>query len=505
MKERHAGIKRRDFMKQLVYGTAGGAAALSGFHRLAEGKSRKKNKYNVLFIMSDDLRPQTGCYGETQMVTPHIDRLASRGMVFDRNYCQQALCAPSRASLLTGLRPDSTGIYGLKTPVQDKLPAHVTLPAHFKQNGYETVSIGKIFHHYNDSSRAWSNPPFFVKGAEYVTGEGLRLVEENRKANPELKWAIGAPSEAADLPDNSYKDGKLTDFAIQEMARLKEKPFFLCVGYQKPHLPFVAPKKYWDLYSPGKIQLPSNSFPPAGATAYSLADFQELRLFLGIPKEKMSPVPEDMARHLLHGYYACVSFLDARVGRLMQQLDALHLKEKTIVVLWGDNGWKLGTHGSWCKHSNFEDDTRVPLIISVPGMKTAGRHTNALVESVDLYPALCELCGLDLPDQPLEGTSLVPLLGQPDLPWKTAAFSQYPRGDWNRIDSVVMGYAVRTNRYRYVEWRKFISRQLMGQELYDHQTDPGENVNVAAGPKYAAVIKELEQVLKRGWKGARPV
>ncbi|MCX6583926.1 MAG: sulfatase [Candidatus Aminicenantes bacterium] len=496
-------MKRREFIKRVVIGGAGTAAAASALYVLPREKTRKKNNYNVLFIIADDLKPQLGCYGETQMVTPHIDRLASQGMVFERSYCQQALCAPSRASLLTGLRPDSTGIYDLNNPVQDKLPNHITLPAYFKQNGYETVSIGKIFHHHNDSPGAWSKPPYFIKGAEYVTAEGLRLVDENRKLNPTLKWAFGAPFEMADAPDNMYKDGKLTDYALKEMAGLKEKPFFLCVGYQKPHLPFVAPKKYWDLYDPAKIKLPANPFPPAKAPSYSLLDSQELRSFLGIPKEPGRPVPDDMARRLIHGYYACVSFLDAQVGRLMHQLETLHLKENTIVVFWGDNGWKLGTHGSWCKHSNFEDDTRVPLIVSVPGMKTAGKHTNALVESVDIYPTLCELCGLDLPAQPIEGTGFVPLLDNPNLEWKKAAFSQYPRGYLDKIDSLLMGYAMRTNQYRYVEWRKFKTGQLLERELYDHQTDPGENVNVIADPKYAAAIKELEQVMKPNASGGK--
>ncbi|HLP60497.1 MAG TPA: sulfatase/phosphatase domain-containing protein, partial [Candidatus Deferrimicrobium sp.] len=185
-------------------------------------------------------------------------------------------------------------------------------------------------------------------------------------------------------------------------------------------------------------------------------------------------------------------------------LEKLHLKENTIVVLWGDNGWKLGTHGSWCKHSNFEEDTRVPLLVSVPGMKTAGKHTKAFVESVDIYPTLCELCGLNLPTQPREGTSFVPLLENPNRKWKTAAFSQYPRGNMNEIEKLIMGYTVRTNQYRYVEWRKFKTGLLMERELYDHKTDPGENINVIAEPRYAGVIKELEQIMKRGWKGARP-
>ncbi|MCX6583928.1 MAG: sulfatase [Candidatus Aminicenantes bacterium] len=497
MKEKRPGIDRRDFMKQILYGTVGGAAALSGLQLLTGCKTRKKNNYNVLFIISDDLRPQLGCYGETQMVTPHIDRLASQGMVFERSYCQQALCAPSRASLLTGLRPDSTGIYGLKTPVQNKLPKHISLPGYFKQNGYETISIGKIFHHHNDSSGAWSKPPYFIKGAEYVTEEGLRLVSENRKLNPGLKLDFGAPFEMADLPDNAYKDGKLTDYAIKEMAKLKEKSFFLCVGYQKPHLPFVAPQKYWDLYDPGKIKLASNPFPPRDVSPYTKKNYVELRDFYGMPKGN-NPISNEQARHLIHGYYACVSFLDAQVGRLMGELDRLQLRDKTIVILWGDNGYKLGDHGSWGKHTNFEIDTRVPLIVSAPGMKAAGKHTTALVESVDVYPTLCELCDLDLPGQPLEGISFAPILEEPALKWKKAAFSLYPSG------ANIMGCAIRTDRFRYIEWKNPKKGKILARELYDHETDPGENVNVVDDPSYAGAVTGLEQMMKRGWKGALP-
>ena len=488
------GMKRREFVKRVALGGIGGAALLAGFPILARGKARD---YNVLFIVSDDLIPQLGCYGETQMVTPNIDRLAAQGMVFERSYCQQALCAPSRASLLTSLRPDSTGIYDLNNLVSDKLPKRITLPAYFKQNGYETISIGKIFHHLKDSPGAWSKAPVGGRRPFYATEEGLRLGSENRKLNPGLKADKGAPFEMADVPDNAYADGKFTDYAVEELQRLKAKRFFLCVGYNKPHLPFTAPKKYWDLYDPGKIKLPANPFPPANASSYSARDYKGLQDFVGFTKEKGRPVPEDMARRLIHGYYACVSFVDAQVGRLMQELETLHLKENTIVVFWGDNGFKLGTHGSWLKQTNFEDDTRVPLIVSAPGMKAAGKHTKALVESVDIYPTLCELCGLKLPAQPMEGTSFAPLLEKPDREWKNAAFSQSPVGD-------VMGYAVRTKQFRYVEWRKLKTGFILERELYDHETDPGENVNSIADPRYAVVIKGLEQVMKRGWKGARP-
>jgi iduronate 2-sulfatase len=494
MKESQSRINRRDFMKGILYRSIGSAAALAGLFFLPGGKTHRNN---VLFIMVDDLRPQLGCYGETQMVTPYIDRLAAQGMVFERSYCQQAICAPSRTSLLSGLRPGTTGIYDLKTRLSDILPAHPTLPQYFKQNGYETISLGNVFHHLNDSLNAWSQEPLRVKIPEYATEDGLKLARENQKLNPGLAWLIGAPTEIADVPDNAYKDGQVTGYALKELERVKGKPFFLCVGYKKPHLPFAAPKKYWDLYDPGKIKLAPNPFPPRGMTPYTMNVYGELRNFYGIPKGN-DPVPDEQARHLIHGYYACVSFVDAQVGHLMEGLAMFKLRGKTIVILWGDNGLKLGEHGSWSKHTNFEIDTRVPLIVSVPGMKVAGKYTKALVESVDVYPTLCELCGLDLPKQPLEGISFAPILAEPGLKWKKAAFSLNPRG------AGIIGIAMRTGRFRYIEWKNQKAGKVLARELYDHDIDPLENVNVSADPSYGGAIKEIEQMMKRGWEGALP-
>ena len=430
------------------------------------------------------------------MVTPNIDRLAARGLVFERSYCQQALCAPSRASMLTGLRPDSIGIHRLDDRVQDKRPGWITLPMHFKQNGYETVSIGKIFHRHDDCAAAWSRDPFWIKASEEPGAKTSRLGRTGQTVHPEKIAPAGLAFEKSSAPDHAFKDSQFTDAAIRELRRLKAKRFFLCVGYTKPHLPFIVPEKYWNLYDRGKIPLPPNRFAPANGASHSLKSYKELRSYAGIPNE--GPVSDETARSLIHGYYASVSFLDAQVGRLMQELEALRLKENTIVVMWGDNGWKLGEHGHWSKHTNFEEDTRVPLIIRVPGMRTAGMHTMALVESVDIYPALSDLCGLVSPAQPMEGTSFVPLVTTPGRAWKKAVFSQYPRGQ------SVVGYAMRTNRYRYVEWKDKNKKAVVERELYDHETDPGENVNVIHDPQYATVIGELAQAMKRGWPGARP-
>jgi len=493
-------INRRRFLSILAAGSA-----ISAFHpamSLAGGSARSGNKNkNVLFIAVDDLRPQLGCYGQKQIISPNIDRLAREGLLFERAYCQQAICAPSRISLLSGLRPDSTGIYGLTRKIKDVLPDHVTMPQHFKRHGYETVSIGKVYHHQDDDLKGWSTEPFrTMEGRGYVTEANKRLVIEYQKTNPG-SGGKGPPTEMADVPDNAYSDGRLTDFAVREMARLKDKRFFLAVGFRKPHLPFTAPKKYWDLYPADTINLADNPFHPKGATPYTMNNFGELRAYYGMPKGN-DPVPDDVARHLIRGYYACVSFVDAQIGRLLDELDRLELRDNTVVILWGDHGWKLGEHASWCKHTNFEIDTRVPMLVSAPGMKAAGQRTRALTEYVDIYPTLCELCELPVPEG-LEGLSYAPLLDNPRLAWKTAAFSQYPR-NWGKGDKAVMGYTVRTRDYRYTEWRQDKSGEVRARELYDHRRDPDENVNVVDRPEYAETVSQLETILEKGWRGALP-
>jgi arylsulfatase A-like enzyme len=259
----------------------------------------------------------------------------------------------------------------LKTRLTKRVPNRVSLPKVFKQNGYETISLGKVYHHYNDDHHAWTQKPDYVLKPtwKYVTEESYRLIELNRQIDPDAHHHA-APTEMADVPDNAYGDGKLTDRALQEINRFKDKPFFLAVGYRKPHLPFAAPKKYWDMYDPQKIKLAPNPYVPKGTNKYTMTNFGELRKYYGMPKGD-NPVSDEQARHLIHGYYACVSFIDAQVGRLLDELKRLKLADKTIVLLWGDHGWKLGEHASWCKHTNFENDTNAPVIISVPAMETS--------------------------------------------------------------------------------------------------------------------------------------
>jgi len=458
-------------------------------------------RLNVLFIAVDDLRPQLGCYGRRNVISPNIDRLAREGLLFDRAYCQQAVCAPSRASVLSGTRPDTTKIYDLNTPLRKAMPDVLTLPEHFKKNGYETLSIGKIYHHPMDDAQAWTEPPYRAGtfpqgkwyGRGYLTEEAIAQVKALEAAEPN-SGGRGPAYEAADVADNAYPDGANVDYAIKRLEALKDRPFFMAMGFYKPHLPFNAPKRYWDMYRREDIALAENPFVPKDAPGYATTDWGELRSYVGMPGS--GPCSDAQARALIHGYYACVSYTDAQIGRLLDALDRLGLRRKTVIVLWGDHGWKLGEHAGWCKHTNFELDTHGPLILSVPGMKNAGGRTTALTEYVDIYPTLCEACGLAVPGH-LEGLSVMPLVENPQRPWKKAAFSQYPRGR-------VMGYTMRTDRFRYTQWQNQATGELLARELYDHATDPDENVNVAGQARYAGDVENLAAMLKRGWRAALP-
>jgi arylsulfatase A-like enzyme len=485
-------LTRRSFLAM-----SAAAAALPAFARAAAG-----DKPNVLFIAVDDLRPQLNCYGKKQIVSPNIDRLAREGLLFERTYCQQAVCAPSRASILTGLRPDSTRIYDLNTPVRKALPDVLTLPQHFRNNGYETLSIGKIYHHPNDDKPGWTIPPFRAgtfpagdwKGRGYRTQEAIEQMNRYLAENPGSDGR-GPAYECAAIPDNQYPDGANAEHAIEELRRLKAagRPFFMAMGFYKPHLPFNAPKKYWDLYRREDIKLADNPFLPADCPSYAPSNWGELRNYVGIPKD--GPLSDDLARTLIHAYFACVSYTDAQIGRLLDELDRLDLRRNTVVILWGDHGWKLGEHSMWCKHTNFELDTHVPMIVSAPNRKRSIR-TRALTEFVDIYPSLCDLAGLTVPAH-CEGTSFAPLLDKPDRPWKAAAFSQYPRGK-------VMGYTMRTDRYRYTEWQDRKTGEALARELYDHDVDPSENKNIAAEEDMKKTVAELAAKLKAGWQAARP-
>ncbi|MBN1347359.1 MAG: sulfatase [Phycisphaerae bacterium] len=479
-----------------------------------------EGKLNVLFIAVDDLRPEMGCYGVGHIKTPHIDSLASRGITFNRAYCQQAVCSPSRTSLLTGLRPDTTKVYDLQTHFRKNLPNVVTLPQYFKQNGYHTQSFSKIYHGGLDDPESWSvkswrpeGPGFakpetlaaMQKAREKMKREGkdlrVKVLERDPKTGAALKLSqprgkLRGPSwEDPDVADNALPDGKTADRAIEVMRQVKDKPFFLAVGFLKPHLPFVAPKRYFDLYPAEGIRLAENPFPPKDVPPLALTTWGELRAYFDIPKK--GPLPEAKALELRRAYYAATSYVDAQIGRVLAELDRLKLRDKTVIVLWGDHGWQLGEHALWCKHTNFEVAARAPMIFSAPGQPNPGAKTDALGEFVDIYPTLCELCGLDIP-KGLEGTSVVPVMADPKRPWKKAAFSQYPRGK-------VMGYSMRTDRYRFTEWvSRDREKKRVAVELYDHQADPHENVNVAGKPEHRELVADLTKQLREGWRAAKP-
>lgn len=465
---------------------------------------------NILFIASDDMRPELGCYGAEHVHSPNLDRLAARGTTFLRAYCQQAVCSPSRSSLMTGLRPDTIRIWDLATHFRDNAPDVVTVAQHFKNNGYHTERLGKIFHtgHGNrDDKFSWSRTVKYPSASRYGP-EGSahikRLLAEAKAKGIDLKdnrlRPRGLPWEAPDVADNELADGMIAENAIKLMNEFKDKPFFLAVGFLNPHLPFVAPKKYWDLYDPASIKLADNPYAPKGAPEYAMTTWGELRKYYDIPAK--GPLSDDQARSMIHGYYAAISYVDAQIGRLLDELDHLGLTENTIVVFWGDHGWKLGEHGGWCKHTNFELDTHAPMIVSSPSQKAAGKKTKALVEFVDIYPTLADLAGLPILEE-LEGLSVAPLLDDPNLPWKTAAFSQYPRSNGKQK---LMGYSMRTDRYRFTRWEhKSNPEKVDAVEIYDHVEDPDENVNLAADPANKQLIEQLTQQYLKGWRGALPI
>ena len=477
-------------------------------------------KPNVLFIAVDDLKPEIGCFGHPEILSPNIDKLAARGMVFMNNSCQQSVCGPSRASIMTGCYPDTTKIYDLKTRMRDMNPDILTLPQYFRQQGYETAGTGKIYDPRcvgpQLDAPSWSIP-FVSPGSyaypdppgkpvfDYYQDPKIKAVyreaqEKGIKGYAKLKkylwdhhaWPV---TECEDVPDTAYIDGQVAAEGIKLMEQLKAdgKPFFLAVGFKKPHLPFVAPKKYWDLYNPADISLAAFQKMPKGAPAYAFQDSWELRsCYPDIPP---GILPEKMQRRMIHGYYACVSYVDAQIGKVIDKLKELGLEQDTIVVLWGDHGWHLGDHGMWCKHTNYEQAVRAPLIFVVPGQATAGEKSDSPTEFVDVFPTLCQLAGLPVPKS-CEGKSLVPVLENPEASVREAAMEQFPRGNDK------MGYTLRDKRYRYVKWVKMDyyggerTGPTVATELYDYEKDPLETVNQARNPEYRQVVEKFERLFK---------
>ena len=505
---------------------------------------------NVLFFAVDDLRPELGAYGYDFIKSPNIDALASKSMLFERAYCQVAVCSPSRASLLTGRRPDTNHVWLIAADEYWRQYTNATtIPQYFKENGYISIGMGKIFHPgapsgNDDEKYSWS-----PEGLPYFHGQ------QNVSIANHAAWY------EFDYGDDQLVDGKIADNAVNVIQQLKmnktsgdNRPFFLAVGFHKPHLPFYCPKHYYDLYPPAEqIKLPENPDPPVGMPDIAWSIWRELRGYSDIKvlfnvtkceqdaeasiHGKECRVPDSKVRELRRAYYSCVSFTDAQIGKVITELEKQGFADDTIIVLWGDHGWQLGEHNEWCKVTNFEDATHVPFLLHVPGVTDMGMHTKALVELIDIFPSLTELAGIQKPPicsennkllTCVEGSSVVPLLSNPDRQWKKGAYSQFPRPDvgLNQIPGHppfpkdhgenVMGYTIRVDKYRFTEWYQFdrINAKpdfnvIWGTELYDHSSPDDnffndENVNLADKPEMKRVVEELRHTLQAGWRAAMP-
>ena len=514
-------------------------------------QQQPKKLKNVLFIAVDDLRTELGAYGHSQVVTPNFDSLASKSLVFERAYCQVAVCSPSRTSLLTGRRPDTNHVWRISPDEYwRKFTNATTIPQYFKENGYISVGMGKIFHPgapngNDDKAYSWSLPYYHSP------------LQGKYGGNQTSSWWSFEGFE-----DNQLPDGQIADNAIQTLQQLKQnqskgddRPFFLAVGFHKPHLPFYAPEKYFDKYPPAdQIELAANpdvptDFPPIARAICGITRYKDVKpLFPNFTachtdakaslSGKECAMPDSKAKELRRAYYACVSYTDAQIGRVLAELETEGFAENTVIVLWADHGWQLGEHNHWCKFTNFEDATHVPFMIRVPGVTDQGMRTKALVELIDIFPSITELAGIEVPPTCpkenkklltcVEGTSVVPLLKNPDQQWKKAAFSQYPRPSAglgvipnepdfpsNNAGEAVMGYTIRVDEYRFTEWYRFDHVKgkpdfddIWGTELYNH-TEPvvffnDENVNLAAKPEMKSLVEELRRMLQAGWRDVVP-
>jgi uncharacterized sulfatase len=461
----------------LVLSSAASAAAPPGKPGAGPPKPRR---LNVLLIISDDLRNDLGCYGHPLVKSPNLDRLAARGMRFDRAYCQYPICNPSRTSFLTGLRPDTTRIFGNQVPFRSTLPDAVTLAQLFRQHGYFTASLGKVFHRgltvddikgEMDDPKSWDVRKYFVATPRGRQGEGRNLT------GGKLEWCRWLAAEGG---DEDQPDGQIAAEAVRLLEQKRAGPFFLAVGFHRPHDPFIAPKRYYEPYPLERLRPSADTGPLPGDVKPAVPNTSK---FAFTDREK---------REFLRAYYAGVTFMDAQVGRLLDALDRLNLWENTIVIFLSDHGYHLGERGWWNKNTLFELSARAPLIVCAPPMKARGQGSSRLVEYVDIYPTVTELCGLKAPPG-LEGVSFRPLLDDPTRPWKAAAFTQVQRGK-------IMGRTMRTERWRYTEW----DEGRAGVELYDHRSDPQERRNLAQAPDQAETVATLRRQLRAGWREAVP-
>ncbi len=487
-------------------------------------KTTANKRTNILFIAVDDLKPALGCYGDPKVHSPQIDKLAGEGTVFMLNYCQQSVCAPSRASLLTGRYPDQLRVWDLQTLIREKNPGIVTLPQYFKNQGYKTAATGKIFDPRSlegswggpHDPPSWSfdyispgeldtynpetgRPSYFYAGRE-AREKIAALQREARDAGfsspgdtrDYVKERYFPSVERAEVPFDAYTDGALCNHGLELMDSLADidDPFFLAVGFHRPHLPFVAPAEYWDLYD--RSDFTTADFQKQATNSPDLAyhNSGELRNgYTGIPSDSI--LPEELQLELIHGYYAATNFIDDMVGRLLDRLETLDLNDNTIVIVWGDHGWHLGDHGMWCKHSNFEQATRAPLIIRAPFQQYKGGKHYGPTEFTDIATTLCELAGLDIPPY-FEGISLAPALDDPEVKIRESALSQYPREDMK-----YMGYTIRTGLYRLTKWIERETGKVRAVELYDYETDPLETINFADDPEYVKIRQSLDSILSK--------
>lgn len=500
---------------------------------LCQQKESPIEKKNILFIAVDDLKPLINGYGNTEMVTPNFDRLMDMGVSFTNAHVQQAVCGPSRASVMTGTYPDRTKVWDLHTDFRESAPDLVSMPEYLVSQGYETTAIGKIYHKGSTSpghdGKSWSiphaqpqdfdpaygEPAFWTYQNPATKSEMNRLraeakekgIKKHGKVRSAVMKKVKPSTEGEDVSDEAYQDGIYTQEALRKLDRLTagDKPWMLAVGYQKPHLPFVAPKKYWDLYNREEIELAAFRELSAGTPRFAFHNFGELRSYTDIPSdtelgEELDP---DKQRELIHGYMACVSYIDAQVGKLLDALEEKEIMNETVIVLWGDHGFHLGDHTLWCKHSNFEQATRIPLIFAGPGVEK-GKITHHPVELLDVFPTLFELSHIE-PTQQTEGISLVPLL---DDDKKTTVSKDYAISQYHRYGNR-MGYSLRTERYRYTEWHangyrsydNYDESNIDAVELYDYEKDPNETRNLADDPEYSEVRSMLHEKLKDHLRG----
>jgi len=436
-------------------------------------------------ICVDDLKPTIGCYGDPVAITPHMDQLAARGVRFEHAYCNQAVCSPSRNSLMTGLRPQTIGVYDLPTHFRFAAPDAVTMTQHFIAGGYHAAGLGKIYHvgHGNiDDQASWSVPWWKPKTPSYLLESSIAAYTIDGKGKRR-----GPPTERAEVSDNAYSDGQIAVEAIERLGQFSQnagQPFFLAVGFLKPHLPFVAPEKYWAAYDPAELPMPQIQTRPENAPDYAGQAGGELRNYSGM-KEQW-PVDDAMTRHLIHGYYAATSYVDAQIGRVLEELERLNLTDKTLVVLWGDHGWHLGDHGMWCKHTNYEQAARIPVIFAGPNVDV-GEPSEAMIETVDIYPTLTELANLPKPPG-LDGISFAASVRDASRAARSHVTHVYPRGSR-------LGRAIRDERYRMVQWKPIGAADDEAEiELYDYKEDPLETVNIAAN--HPEVVQPMLDQLK---------